>query len=39
MKEQYEGPEMEIIVFDTVDILATSTPGGDDNEGPFNPDF
>ncbi len=37
MKTSYEELEMEIIVFDTEDVIVTSS--GDDNEGPLNPDF
>ena len=37
MKQTYKELEMEVIVFDTEDVIATSTP--DENEGPFNTDF
>ena len=33
MKQSYEELEMEIIAFDTEDVIRTS------NEGPMNPDF
>ena len=37
MKENYKELEMEIIAFDTEDVIRTSTP--DDNETDLNPDF
>ena len=37
MKQSYEELEMEVITFDTKDVIRTSNP--DDNEGPLNPDF
>ena len=37
MKQKYEEMEMEVITFDTEDVIATSIP--DENEGPLNPDF
>ncbi len=37
MKQRYEEVEFEVIIFDTEDVIATSTP--DDNEGPINDDF
>ena len=37
MKETYEELKMEIISFDSNDVIATSTP--DENEGPLNTDF
>ena len=37
MKQIYEVLEMEVITFDSNDVIMTSIP--DDNEGPLNPDF
>ena len=37
MKQIYEELEMEIITFETEDVIGESIP--DENEGPLNPDF
>ena len=37
MKEKYEELQMEVIVFDTEDVITTSVQ--EENEGPLNPDF
>lgn len=37
MKQNYEELVMEVIAFDTEDVITTSIP--DENEGPLNPDF
>ena len=36
MKEQYTELEIEIIEFDSEDVIITS-PGGGENSGPFTP--
>ena len=37
MKEIYISPEMEEVVFDSEDIITTSTPGSGENETPATP--
>ena len=37
MKQHYEKLEMEVIDFDTEEVILTSTP--DENEGPMNSEF
>lgn len=37
MKELYQSPEIEAVLFDSEDIITTSQPGGDDNEMPPTP--
>ncbi len=32
MKEKYESPEMEIVEFETEDVITTSPPGDDGDE-------
>ena len=35
MKQKYEEPEMEVIMFETEDVIITSIP--EENEGPLMP--
>lgn len=37
MKKEYEKPELEIIQFETEDVMTSS--GGIDNLGSYNPDW
>lgn len=37
VKEVYQSPEMEAILFDSEDIITTSTPGSGENETPATP--
>ena len=35
-KEQYENPELDIIIFSTEDIITTSSNNVDDNQGEWD---
>ena len=37
MKQEYESPEMEIIAFESEDVIYTSPTPQPDNEGPMAP--
>lgn len=37
MKEIYQSPEIEAVLFDSEDIITTSQPGAGENETPATP--